>query len=94
MALPGGFGTLDELFEILTWAQLGIHHKPVCLLNGTGFYDGLLNWMQTLVNEGFVKPSYKEMLRIYDNPINLLNGLGLQVDQIRTAIQARLPDIR
>jgi predicted Rossmann-fold nucleotide-binding protein len=85
---------LDELFEILTWAQLGIHQKPVALLDGTGFYSGLLDWMQTLVNNGFVKLKCKEMLRLYQNPIDLLDGFGLQIDQIRTAVQARMPDIR
>ena len=94
VALPGGFGTLDELFEILTWAQLGIHQKPVALLDGTGFYSGLLDWMQTLVNNGFVKLKCKEMLRLYQNPIDLLDVFGLQIDQIRTAVQARMPDIR
>lgn len=55
IALPGGFGTLDELFEVLTWAQLGLHHKPVGLLNVAGYFDPLLSFIQHAVREGFVQ---------------------------------------
>jgi uncharacterized protein (TIGR00730 family) len=54
IAMPGGMGTLEELFEILTWAQLGFHQKPVGLLNTNGFYDKLLEFTQHLVDESFV----------------------------------------
>jgi uncharacterized protein (TIGR00730 family) len=56
VALPGGFGTLDEFFEILTWAQLGIHAKPCVLINTSGYYDHLLNFLQEAINQGFLKP--------------------------------------
>ncbi|BDU73854.1 LOG family protein [Mesoterricola silvestris] len=54
LALPGGFGTLDELFEVLTWAQLGIHAKPVGLLNSDGFWDGLLAFLRQVEGDGFL----------------------------------------
>src|SRR5882672_4291706 len=55
IALPGGFGTLEELFEMVTWGQLGLHKKPVGLLNVAGFYDELLSFIQTMVDKGFLK---------------------------------------
>ncbi|WP_171017223.1 TIGR00730 family Rossman fold protein [Maribacter sp. ACAM166] len=55
LMLPGGFGTLEEFFEMLTWSQLGLHHYPIGILNTNGFYDSLLNMMQQMVAEGFVK---------------------------------------
>ena len=55
VALPGGFGTMEELFEIVTWNQLGIHDCPIVVLNIGGFYDGLLGWVQKAVAEGFVQ---------------------------------------
>ena len=59
-ALPGGFGTVDELFEILTWAQLGLHVKPVGLLNTAAFFDPLLNWLDHMVRERFLHPEHRE----------------------------------
>ena len=53
IALPGGFGTLEELFEMLTWAQLGLHKKPIGILNIDGFYDTLIDLIQTMVSKGF-----------------------------------------
>jgi uncharacterized protein (TIGR00730 family) len=62
VALPGGYGTADELFEILTWAQLGIHGKAVGLLNVNGFFDPLLAWLDHCVREGFIKQRHRELL--------------------------------
>ena len=62
IALPGGFGTADELFEILTWAQLGIHHKPVGLVNTAGFFDLLLAWLDRAVADGFLKSKHRRLL--------------------------------
>src|SRR5271154_5558209 len=64
LALPGGFGTADELFEILTWAQLGLHSKPVGLLNVAGFFDPLLAWIDRCVSDGFLRPENRDLLLI------------------------------
>jgi uncharacterized protein (TIGR00730 family) len=55
IALSGGFGTIEEILETATWNQLGIHSKGICLLNVNGFYDGILQWIQTAANEGFIR---------------------------------------
>ena len=62
IALPGGFGTLDECFEMITWAQLGIHHKPIGLLNVQGFYDPLLSMADRMTEQEFLKPVHRNML--------------------------------
>jgi uncharacterized protein (TIGR00730 family) len=64
IALAGGFGTFEELFEILTWGQLGLHEKPVGLLNTNGFYDHLILMVKTMVREGFLKESNEKMLLV------------------------------
>jgi len=62
LALPGGLGTFDELFEILTWAQLGIHRKPVGLLNTDHYFDPLVGMVEHAVREGFVSPLHRELI--------------------------------
>jgi uncharacterized protein (TIGR00730 family) len=62
LALPGGFGTLDELFEMLTWAQLGLHAKPIVILNVDGFYNALLACLATMVEQGFLHPNNAALL--------------------------------
>jgi len=74
-ALPGGYGTLDELFEILTWAQLGIHAKPVGLLDVEGFFTPLLGWLDHLVAERFLRPRHRELLLAADDVDRLLDAL-------------------
>ncbi len=64
IALPGGFGTLDECFEMITWSQLGIHQKPIALLNIHGFYDPLKNMICHMTNNGFLKEVHRDMLII------------------------------
>ena len=64
IALPGGFGTLEELFEIITWLQLGLHTKPIGLLNINGFYDPLLQLLENMVRKGFVSMENYEMLLV------------------------------
>lgn len=72
VALPGGFGTGDEFFEIITWRQLRIHAKPVGLLNTNGFFDPLLAWLDHVVREGFIKQPHRELLVVADSPQELL----------------------
>jgi len=72
VALPGGFGTLDELCEVLTWAQLGIHAKPCALLNVDGFFDPFVDFVAHAARQGFIKPLHLEMLLCDRNPAALL----------------------
>ena len=75
IAMPGGFGTLEEFFEMLTWAQLGLHKKPIAILNIDGFYDSLIIFMQTMVDKGFLKEVNQQMLLVSDNIDELLNKM-------------------
>lgn len=62
VAMPGGFGTMEELFEIVTWNQLGIHDSPIVVLNVGGFYDGLLAWVKMAIKEGFIKSNMEGII--------------------------------
>ena len=75
IAMPGGMGTLEELFEMVTWAQLGIHAKPIGLLNANGFYDGLASFVGHMVGQGFVKPAHADLLMIEADPEALVHRL-------------------
>lgn len=77
LALPGGFGTLEELFEIITWAQLGFHTKPIGLLNIAGFFNPLLGWIDHAITEGFIKPKYRALLFSSEDPVIVLDHLRL-----------------
>ncbi len=72
IALPGGLGTLEELFEILTWAQLGFHNKPCGVLNVAGYFDQLLGFLDQCVATGFIRHGHRNMLQVADSPENLL----------------------
>lgn len=76
IALPGGYGTLDELFEMLTWGQLGLHKKPVALYNIHGYYNALINLVQHMVSSGFLKESNQKMLLINEDPDTLLKEMN------------------
>ena len=75
MALPGGIGTLEELFETFTWLQLGFHEKPVGLLNASGFYDGLIDFIKRLPDEGFLRLEHERCLLIEDSLPALLDRM-------------------
>jgi len=87
IALPGGIGTLEELIEMVTWAQLGLHAKPCGLLNVDGYYDSLLAFLEHAVDEGFIGRGYDELLAVAAQPAALLDELDRRagVDQIRPA---------
>lgn len=74
IALPGGLGTIEELFEVLTWSQLGFHQKPVGLLNVCGYYDHLSSFLDHAVSEEFVKQDHRHMLMVEENPQTLIEG--------------------
>ena len=76
VALPGGAGTLEELFEVYTWSQLGLHAKPCALLNVRGYYDGLAGFLDHAVSEGFLRPEHRETLLVGQEPAALLAALA------------------
>jgi uncharacterized protein (TIGR00730 family) len=76
IALPGGFGTFDELFEITTWAQLGLHTKPIGLLNTLGYFLPLLTLVNHATTEGFIPAFHADILLQYDNPADLLDSFA------------------
>jgi uncharacterized protein (TIGR00730 family) len=75
IALPGGMGTLEELFEMLTWSQLGIHAKPVALLNVGGFYDGLISFVSHQRDEGFVRAEHAGLMMVETTPEAVVRAL-------------------
>lgn len=75
IALPGGFGTMEELFEVLAWGQLGIHSKPCGLLNIGGYYDELLSFLDKSVEKGFIHPENRKMVLVAVEPAEMLNML-------------------
>ena len=84
VAMPGGYGTLEELFEVVTWAQLEYHHKPVGLLNIGGFWDPLVKLLDHLVEQGFVGASHRAILVEEEDPARLLEAMR----------QVRVPSLR
>jgi uncharacterized protein (TIGR00730 family) len=75
IAMPGGFGTLEELFEMLTWAQLGLHEKPIGILNIEGYFDHLISLLQHMVDQGLLKKVNQEMLLVDDKIDGLLDKM-------------------
>jgi uncharacterized protein (TIGR00730 family) len=76
VALPGGLGTFEETLEMLTWSQLGVHAKPVGVLNVAGYYDGLLRWLSHAVGEGFLDRANLALLLFADTPAELLDRMA------------------
>jgi len=84
VALPGGIGTLEELFEVYTWAQLGLHNKPCALLNVEGYYDGVAGFLAKAVEERFLREEHHEMLMVETEPEGLVKRLrDFEPDAVR-----------
>ncbi len=75
IAMPGGIGTFEEFFEILTWAQLGFHHKPCAILNVANYYDGLLSLCDNAVNEGFLRKQHSGLILVDSDSVKLLEKM-------------------
>jgi uncharacterized protein (TIGR00730 family) len=75
VAMPGGFGTLEEFFEVVTWAQLGFHRKPIGILDVDGFYAPLLAAMDAMVHEGFVRAEHRAFITVARAPAELLDAI-------------------
>lgn len=73
IALPGGIGTMEEIFEVLSWAQLGLHEKPCGLLNVAGYYDPLIQFLDHAVGEDFIKPKHRALLIVENEPARMLD---------------------
>lgn len=91
IAMPGGLGTLEELFEVWTWGQLGYHSKPLGLLDTNHFYAKLSHFLDHLVAEAFVRPQYREMLQRGDTPVALLERLRAWQPTIKAKWSEREP---
>jgi hypothetical protein len=76
IALPGGLGTMEELFEVLTWGQLGLHRKPCALLNVDGYFDRMIGFLDQSVARGFVQPRHRDMLLVEPDPARLLERIA------------------
>jgi len=87
VVLPGGYGTLEEMFEVITWLQLRLHAKPVGLLNVDGYFDGLLSFLRHAAAEGFIPPDSWDLLVVSSEPALLLERLTLHVPQTAAARQ-------
>ncbi len=76
IALPGGLGTFEELFEVITWAQLGVHDKPIGLLNSAGYFDPLVHLISHAVDSGFVRSEHRNLIVVRDDSADLLDALA------------------
>ncbi|MDH6304472.1 uncharacterized protein (TIGR00730 family) [Parabacteroides sp. PF5-5] len=75
IVLPGGYGTMDEFFEMITWGQLGLHKKPIVLFNINGFYDPVIQQTQIMTAEGFLQEAYRDILIVGDTIPNMLEQM-------------------
>ena len=76
VALPGGLGTLEEVAETATWGQIGLHRKPLGLLNQNGFYDSLIRFLNHSVTEGFLRPENRALITVHPEPVPLLDAMA------------------
>ena len=86
LILPGGYGTLDEMLEVITWAQLKIHSRSCILINTLNYWDGLLAFLDTAVREGFLKPEYRTLMRV---AANAEEAVQMVLDEVSAGIPAR-----
>jgi len=91
IAMPGGYGTMEELFEATTWAQLNYHRKPVGLLNVDGFFDPVVAWIERAVRDGFVRDTHSQLMSVADTPQALLSALA---EAEIPGVEGWLPDLR
>jgi len=90
IALPGGFGTLEEISELMTWAQLGFHSKPCGLVNMAGYFDSLMSFLDNAVSQGFMKREHREMLLVSDDPETLIGRFeNYQAPDVEKWVDAR-----
>ena len=80
IAMPGGIGTMEEFFEVLSWAQLGLHEKPCALLNVAGYYDPLIQFLDHAVEQDFIKPKHRALMIVESDPGRLLERFGELID--------------
>lgn len=92
VTLPGGTGTMDELWEAMSWAQIGYHAKPVGLLNVAGYYDGLLSFVETMGEAGFLRPQHRDILIAADTLDDLLVRMAAH-EPIRTVAQMKAAEL-
>ncbi|MBY4676337.1 LOG family protein [Marinobacterium arenosum] len=76
IAMPGGVGTMEEIFEVWTWGQLGYHRKPCAFLNVNGYYDRLVDFVDNMVSAEFMRPHYREMVTVHDQPELILDAFA------------------
>ncbi len=84
LALPGGYGTLDELFEMMTFSQLDLHRKPVAILNSDGFYDGMLSQLHRMEKDGLMKPTHRQMLLTANTVQGVMDALWAYVPPVQS----------
>lgn len=85
VAMPGGFGTLDELCEIITWAQLGLHNYPIALLNVNGFFDTFISYINQSVEHGFIPAAVKQLILVEEQPEALLRAIQQKSKELENA---------
>ncbi|MBI9051813.1 MAG: TIGR00730 family Rossman fold protein [Anaerolineaceae bacterium] len=91
IAMPGGYGTLDEVFEILTWSQLGLHHKPIGFLNVNGYYENLLAFLDHVKQEQFIEEAFRQLILTAEEPLSLIDQMNRfdhpKVDKAKLALK-------
>jgi uncharacterized protein (TIGR00730 family) len=75
IVLPGGYGTMDEFFEMITWSQLQLHTKPIALLNINGYYENIIKHADKMMQEGFLSPKHRKMILLYENVNDMLTSI-------------------